>query len=70
MLIRRRKLENTQQNGQNQENKRQTSIYKIVHRTLKIEQHEHTKNRWWTRMVRNGRQFFLHAWLSSFYSCY
>ena len=33
--------------------KRQTTIYKTLHRKLKIEQHEPNKTWWWTQMLRN-----------------
>jgi hypothetical protein len=45
-------------------------IYKILHRKLKIEQHETTKNQGWTQLLRKGKQFLLHMWYPTCYSCY
>jgi hypothetical protein len=35
-------------------------IYKTLDRNLKIEQHEPHKNRGWTQVLRQGKQFLLH----------
>jgi hypothetical protein len=41
--------------------KGQTTIYKISHRKLKIEQHEpHQRSEVQTQVLRNGKQFLLH----------
>ena len=34
----------------------QTTIYKTLHRKLKIEQHKHNKKLWWTQVLRKGKQ--------------
>jgi hypothetical protein len=39
--------------------KGQTTIYKTVHRKLKMEQHEPTKNRGLTPVLPKGKQFLL-----------
>ena len=36
-----------------------------IHRKLKIEEHELTTNRGWTRVLRKGKQFLLHWWYPS-----
>ena len=40
--------------------KGQTTIYKILHRKLKIEQHEPIKNQGWTHVLRKGKKLLLH----------
>jgi hypothetical protein len=50
-----------------QKKKDKTTIYKSLHRKLKIEQHEKLV---WTQMLRNGKQFLFHVWYPSCYSCY
>ena len=41
--------------------KGQTTIYKTIHRKLKIEQHELTnKKRGWTQVLRKGKLFLFH----------
>jgi len=47
--------------------KGQTTIYKTLHRKLKIEQHEPTTNRGWTQVLRKSKQFLLHMWHPSCY---
>jgi hypothetical protein len=42
-VIRSRKLEERQYNGQKKRTKRQTMVYKALHRKLKIKQHESHK---------------------------
>ena len=37
-----------------------TMIHKTLHRTLKIEQHEPSKDREETQVLRKGKQFLLH----------
>jgi hypothetical protein len=39
--------------------KRQATIYKTLHRKLKMEQHEPTKNRGLTSVLPKGKQFLL-----------
>jgi len=39
--------------------KGQTTVYKTLHRKLKIEHQEAHNNRWWTW---KGKQFLLHVW--------
>jgi len=34
-------------------------ICKTPHGTIKINQHEPTKNRWWPQVLRKGREFVL-----------
>jgi cytochrome b involved in lipid metabolism len=48
-----------------QKKKDKTTIYKSLHRKLKIEQHEKLV---WTQMLRNGKQFLFHVWYPSCYS--
>jgi len=42
--------------------KRQTMIYKTLHRKLKIEQHEPSKSRGWAQVHWKGHQYLLHMW--------
>jgi hypothetical protein len=35
--------------------KGQTTIFRTLHRKLKIEQHEHTKNQWRSQVLRKGK---------------
>jgi hypothetical protein len=42
--------------------KGQTTIFRTLHRKLKIEQHEHTKNQWRSQVLRNAKQFLPHQW--------
>ena len=42
--------------------KGKTTIYKTLHRKLKIEQHKPFKNWGWSRVLRKGNQFLLHIW--------
>jgi hypothetical protein len=42
--------------------KGQTTIFRTLHRKLKIEQHEHTKNQWRSQVLRKGKQFLPHQW--------
>ena len=48
--------------------KGQTTIYKTY--TQRSSNTNSTKNRWWTQVLRNGRQFLLHQWHPSCYSSY
>ena len=47
-----------------------TKIYKTVHRNPKIEHHEPNNSRRCTQVLRKGKQFLLHMWHPSCYSCY
>jgi hypothetical protein len=47
-----------------------TKIYKTIHKTPKIEHHEPTNSRRCTQVLWKGKQFLLHMWYPSCYSCY
>jgi hypothetical protein len=49
---------------------RQIMIYKKPHRKSETEQHEPIKNRGLIQVLRKGKQFLLHLWDPSCYSCY
>jgi hypothetical protein len=51
---------NRQHNGQKKKYKRTNSDLQNIYIKLKIEQHEPTKNRGWTQVLRKGKQFLLH----------
>jgi hypothetical protein len=65
-------LEKYSFNIYNGKEKEQTTIYKTLHRKLKIEQHEHhqAKHRGWTQVIRKDKQFLIRCWHSSCYSSY
>jgi len=48
----------------------QTTIYKILHRKQKIEQHKHNQKSEVNSGFRKGKQFLLHDWHLLCYSCY
>ena len=64
----RKSKKDRQHSGQVKKDK-QTTIYRTVHRTLKINTNP-TTNRGWSQVLQKGRQFLLHQWHPSCCSSY
>jgi hypothetical protein len=67
-VIRSRKLKRDRQCNSQQKEKEQTTIYKTLHRKLKIERHEPHLKPGVNSGAPEGKQFLLHIWYSLCYS--
>jgi hypothetical protein len=50
--------------------KGRTMMYRTLHNKLNIDQHNPTNNWRWNQVLQKGKQFMLHMWHPSCYSCY
>ena len=65
-----RKLKNDRQYNDQKDKMTNKGQHNTTQKTKHRATRTNTKSRWWTRLLRKGKQFLLHWWHPSCYCCY